>query len=560
MIRIIEKTKQILLLFLIIMVAQTASAQCGYDVELTSNDLTIKGGILNTEANGPEFPQKVEWYLSTDGQVFSTSANFEMSADDYGDCSICADYQVTQTDGTSCSEIICKTITLVNPSLACAASFDYEDYDGPMPVLGGIKFNNFSTGPYAEWRWDFGDGNYDSESKETITHFYQESGTYEVRLSVWNGTPQDCYSEYTQIVDVYISDDPCDQLDCVWPGDTDGDGKATLEDLINIGVGFGMNGPPRETVTSLWEAQAAQDWPAENAAGVNYKHFDCNGDGTISIHDIPAIQNNYAMLENGISSTGSNGVPISLSFDVDTVVITEENQYLEVNAALNFGSSDTPMEEVYGVVLYLTYQKNYVVESTPVTFKYNDNSFLGDVSSVIPVARNVQEKGQTDIAMARRVPNNISGQGRVASLKFIIESDIIDGRAENDGEMFAVDINVVRAVDINGNEIGISLPEKPTGVFFQNGLSTTGTTTPLIDSDKIEVYPNPVNDRINLELEDDLHPESLELFNALGQRMIYSEIQESKTDINVSRLAEGIYLLKVQTEEGIGTKRVLIKR
>jgi len=218
------------------------------------------------------------------------------------------------------------------------------------------------------------------------------------------------------------------------------------------------------------------------------------------------------------------------------------------------------MEEVYGVVLYLTYQKNYVVESTPVTFKYNDNSFFGDVSSVIPVARNVQSKGQTDIAMARRVPNNISGQGRVASLKFIIESDIIDGRAENDGEMFSVGINVVRAVDINGNEIKISLPEEPTGVFFQNGLNSTSTITPLIDDSKIEVYPNPVNDRINLELEEDLHPQSLELFNTLGQRMIYSEIDQSKTDINVSRLAEGIYLLKVQTEEGVGTKSVLIKR
>jgi len=272
MIQIIEKTKQILLLFLVLALTQTASAQCGYDVNLTSDNLTIKGGIFNTEADGPEHPQKIEWYLPANGEVFSTGTDFEILADDYGDCSVCADYQVTQLDGTSCSEIICKTVTLVNPSFACAAIFEYEDYDGPMPVVGGVKFNNFSTGPYAEWSWDFGDGNYDSESKETITHFYQESGTYKVKLSVWNGT-QACYSEYTQFVDVYISDDPCDQLDCVWPGDTDGNGKANLEDLINIGVGFGMNGPPRETISSAWEAQAAEDWPAENAAGVNYKHL-----------------------------------------------------------------------------------------------------------------------------------------------------------------------------------------------------------------------------------------------------------------------------------------------
>ena len=94
--------------------------------------------------------------------------------------------------------------------------------------------------------WDFGDGNVDAQSSETITHFYEESGNYQVKLSVWNDSPQNCFSEFTQLVDVYISDDPCGQLDCVWPGDTNKDGMATLEDFINIGVGYGMTGAPRD--------------------------------------------------------------------------------------------------------------------------------------------------------------------------------------------------------------------------------------------------------------------------------------------------------------------------
>lgn len=557
---IVPTIKLALLSFFFIGFAQNVVAQCGYDVTLSTEDMVIRGNIFNTSTAGPDYPQKINWYLSSNGQIFSNETFFELETTSYGECSICADYEVTQTDGTKCSEIICRTVNVVDPALSCTASFSFTDYIGPMPILGGITFSNFSTGPYTDLRWDFGDGIQDLESKETVTHIYSETGSYEVTLSIWEGAAQDCYTEFTQTVDVYIADNPCDQLDCVWPGDTDADGKATLKDLINIGVGFGMTGPERENITSTWEGQAAQDWDLENGEGINYKHFDCNGDGEININDIPAIQSNYVMLENSTPNTYENGVPVSLSFDVDTIVVTEENQYLEINAGLNIGDTDNPMKDVYGMVLYLTYQKNYVAESGGVTFKYNENSFLGDASSVIPIARNIPERGQTDLAMARRVPTNASGIGRIASLKFIIESDIIDGRAENDGESFIVHINVVTAVDINGNEIELSISDEPASVFFQNGITTTSIAAPLLDDSKIEVYPNPVNDLLQVEITDDLHPQSIEVFNALGQRMIFTEMNEVHAGINVSRLPMGVYMLKVQTEEGIGTKRIMIER
>ncbi len=558
--QLLQKIQTAFLLLSVICLSQSAIGQCGYDIELTSNDLVIQGHIYNTTGYGPDVPQNLEWYLPTDGSTFSTEAAFQMTAPAYGECSVCIDYKVIQQNGTECSEIICKAITLVDPSFVCDASFDYADYAGPMPIVGGVDFNNISSGPFTEFSWDFGDGTVDSESTGSVTHVYSESGSYEVRLIVWSGTAQDCYSEHSQTIEVYVPDNPCDQLECVWPGDTDGDGVATLADMINIGVGFGMEGPARSDVTNDWDAQAAQDWNMQNASGVNYKHFDCNGDGVIGINDIPAIHSNYAMLENGITSSATSaGAPISLRFDVDTVVITEDNQYLEINAGLYLGNSEEEIDNIYGLVLYFDYPKNYTVETSPVAFDYNENSFFGDLSEVLPLSRNTFDAGQMDMVITRKGGNNISGQGRLSTLKFIIDADIIDGRAENEGEIFPVGINLVAAVDIDGNPVEITLPEEPAGVFFQNGLNSTRTVE-LIEDSKIQVYPNPANDILQLKISDELHPESVEVFDILGNRVLFSEMNENQIGINVNRLAHGVYVLKVKTEEGVGTKRIMVEK
>lgn len=437
----------------------------------------------------------------------------------------------------------------------CTAGFDYTDYDGPLPVVGGITFEDLSTGPYTDFSWDFGDGQFDSETVGSVTHFYEEGGTYEVVLTVWSDDPDNCFDQYAQYIDVVVSDDPCEQIECVWPGDTNADGKADLADLVNIGLGFGMTGPARDSMTVDWSAQPATDWDQSNGLGVNYKHFDCNGDGEINLEDVAGIEQNYIMLEDGTSVTESDGIPISMSFNVDTVVITDPDQHLEVSAALKFGSSATPMNEVFGVVLYLTYPKHFVVEEDPIDFDYNENSFFGNAAEALPLANNIQEEGQMDIVLTRRNGLNTSGQGRVATISFIIDSDIIDGRVIDDGQDFPVGVHVVSALDIDGNELDISLPEEPAGVFFQNGIVTS--LTPVLKDDQFEVNPNPVSNLLQVKVSDDVHPESFEVFDLLGKRLLYDETDRNAFNVNMSSLQDGMYILRIQTEEGVGSKRIM---
>tara|TARA_R110002033_G_scaffold1389_1_gene12260 strand:- start:8784 stop:11156 length:2373 start_codon:yes stop_codon:yes gene_type:complete len=68
----------------------------------------------------------------------------------------------------------------------------------------------------------------------------------------------------------------------------------------------------------------------------------------------------------------------------------------------------------------------------------------------------------------------------------------------------------------------------------------------------ISIYPNPVNNTLNIQLEDTL--EKVEVYSILGAKVI----EHKNSSINVSKLASGLYLLKVYTEEGkVGVKRFI---
>ena len=48
------------------------------------------------------------------------------------------------------------------------------------------------------------------------------------------------------------------------------------------------------------------------------------------------------------------------------------------------------------------------------------------------------------------------------------------------------------------------------------------------------------------------------VYNALGQCLIQKEVAESQTTIELQNRSEGLYLLRVKTENGIISKRITI--
>jgi hypothetical protein len=73
-------------------------------------------------------------------------------------------------------------------------------------------------------------------------------------------------------------------------------------------------------------------------------------------------------------------------------------------------------------------------------------------------------------------------------------------------------------------------------------------------NDKIIIYPNPVIDIINLNTS--LTILKVEIYDVLGKKLNFIKINNRKIDMsNVNR---GIYVLKIKTEIGIITKKIML--
>jgi len=76
----------------------------------------------------------------------------------------------------------------------------------------------------------------------------------------------------------------------------------------------------------------------------------------------------------------------------------------------------------------------------------------------------------------------------------------------------------------------------------------------------VDIWPNPANEVLNLELQEPHVKTTIELMDISGKLVYHSEETNlSKTQIDVSGLASGVYLLKVVLHKAVVTKKILVE-
>lgn len=100
-------------------------------------------------------------------------------------------------------------------------------------------------------------------------------------------------------------------------------------------------------------------------------------------------------------------------------------------------------------------------------------------------------------------------------------------------------------------------------MFFaklNQNLPVGGLMTDFGLDSKVKVYPNPADYQLIIDLPAQKEKVSVSLINLLGQ-VVYEqhELIGKKHNINLQSIQDGIYLLAIQSKEGIKTTRVLIK-
>lgn len=94
----------------------------------------------------------------------------------------------------------------------------------------------------------------------------------------------------------------------------------------------------------------------------------------------------------------------------------------------------------------------------------------------------------------------------------------------------------------------------PSAKFF---ITVSGNLLSIKDfslDNSISIHPNPTNDVINLSVSKSVNINSVELYNIIGKLVLKTDNAKS---LDLSHLESGVYLLKVSTDLGSLTKKVI---
>lgn len=91
------------------------------------------------------------------------------------------------------------------------------------------------------------------------------------------------------------------------------------------------------------------------------------------------------------------------------------------------------------------------------------------------------------------------------------------------------------------------------------------TTAPLLPESVMEIFPNPVSTDLNVSIDlgknmGDANLVLTDINNKVIETKLLNDLQATKTSMNVSSIPAGNYILRLITEEGIATKKVMIQR
>lgn len=184
-----------------------------------------------------------------------------------------------------------------------------------------------------------------------------------------------------------------------------------------------------------------------------------------------------------------------------------------------------------------------------------------DVYVIINSDANIQKLlDEADLEIPNITPMTFNGDDRIGLFKNGVLVDIIGDLDGTDD--FAANITLRRNNDITAPNTVYSEQGEWTA-FAQNTVddigSHNGSTASLHEFifANFKMYPNPTNGS-SLFFSSDKEAK-IEIFNVLGKVMIKDQIDISNKAINISHLSNGIYMVKINIENKIITKK-LIKR
>ncbi len=422
-------------------------------------------------------------------------------------------HTVTVTDANNCTAT--ASVMIIEPSWLSIAVFATQ-YVTCMGGNDGAAATSVSGGtlPYTYF-WD------NNTVNDTVNNL--NTGIHGVTVTDANG----CSVSASVQINGNTST-------CVFPGDTNNDGVADNDDLLPIALQNNATGYTRASASSAWTAQPCSNWSTiiPNTT-TNTKHADCNGNGTVEATDTLAILQNYGQVHppRPAPQIANNLDPV-----LQIVLPPASAQPLSfpylLAADVVLGSSTQPAQDFYGLAFTINYDASLVSSAS---IAAENSSWLA--TNPLHLQHNNQQ-GQLDAAIARSMPGNANGFGKIATCYFLINSPTTANPTFNISvsDIHGIDNqNITKNVQISSSSIILN---NTVGVSENNG------------NQYIHIFPNPTKDNLTISLENKDEMYNLQLVNAFGQIILTKNIAETNTVLNTENLAAGSYFIYILGKNG----------
>jgi len=342
-------------------------------------------------------------------------------------------------------------------------------------------------------------------------------------------------------------DCPC-IVGCVWPGDTDLDGRVDMNDLLTLGNKLGDSGPTRAySDPETWFGQYADPWAPSNESGNSVEFLDANGDGTITELDVDVISEYYFRTHDVVVRDVQQKlpyqfsiIPIQFSLDSGDLVILD----------IAFGNTAHPVIDMKGAKFSIN-MPTWMLDSSSVTVDFHQDSWLTEGSPFISLAK-VPWDGRIDAGFSRANGNGATGFGVIATTTFIIEDDAEGFKTNNGIIQIPITLHSGTAMDNDGTMYDVD------GDEF---ILTYDLHAANQKKYNLLVYPNPAQDVLDIHINGKTAINSISIIDLQG-RVIrnYGDINQKHYQVDVSALPMGLYYIQVNHNEGVMSQLLSVVR
>ncbi|RLC25876.1 MAG: hypothetical protein DRH21_03370, partial [Deltaproteobacteria bacterium] len=134
-----------------------------------------------------------------------------------------------------------------------------------------------------------------------------------------------------------------------------------------------------------------------------------------------------------------------------------------------------------------------------------------------------------------------------------------------DGDLIAEMVTELTFIDPDVTWMYELVGYNVTAVYYF-GESEFSNTTYFLNSEienfsfvNLLLFPNPVKDKLYIQLQPQYKINQIELLNNLGLTIFNNKVNSNSYQLDVSHLSPGIYFLKLETEQGFVLQKVLIQ-